>query len=121
MAEPALRDAEAGAVRQASAGAHGLAAAMPRLVLEARRLDRDPRPARAPPRRLRREFLAVPPLRLRRARAERRLAPLGARRPSLCPRARMGSLAHGVDLAGPLAVDGVRLEDCARVKARAHA
>lgn len=38
MAEPALRDAEAGAVRQASAGAHGLAAAMPRLVLEARRV-----------------------------------------------------------------------------------
>jgi uncharacterized protein (DUF58 family) len=38
MAEPALRDAEAGAIRQASAGAHGLAAAMPRLVLEARRV-----------------------------------------------------------------------------------
>jgi uncharacterized protein (DUF58 family) len=38
MAEPRLRDLEAGAVRQASAGAHSLAAAMPRLVLEARRV-----------------------------------------------------------------------------------
>src|SRR5690242_14242773 len=38
MAEPALRDAEAGAVRQASGGAHSLAAQMPRLVLEARRV-----------------------------------------------------------------------------------
>jgi uncharacterized protein (DUF58 family) len=38
MAEPALRDVEAGAVRQATGGAHGLAAAMPRLVLEARRV-----------------------------------------------------------------------------------
>jgi len=38
MPEPKLKDVEAGAVRQASAGAHGLAAAMPRLVLEARRV-----------------------------------------------------------------------------------
>ena len=38
MAEPEFRDVEAGAVRQATAGAHSLAAAMPRLVLEARRV-----------------------------------------------------------------------------------
>ena len=38
MAEPRPSDIETGAVRQASAGAHSLAAAMPRLVLEARRV-----------------------------------------------------------------------------------
>src|SRR3569623_267098 len=38
MAEPGHRDIEAGAVRQASGGAHSLAASMPRLVLEARRV-----------------------------------------------------------------------------------
>jgi len=38
MAESRPRDVEAGAVRQATAGAHSLAAAMPRLVLEARRV-----------------------------------------------------------------------------------
>ena len=38
MAEPGHRDIEAGAVRQASGGAHALAAQMPRLVLEARRV-----------------------------------------------------------------------------------
>jgi uncharacterized protein (DUF58 family) len=38
MAEPGLRDLETGAVRQASAGARSLAEAMPRLVLEARRV-----------------------------------------------------------------------------------
>ena len=65
-----------------------------------------------------RELLAIPPLRLRRAGAERRLAPLGARRSSLCARARVGSLAHGLDLAGPLAVDGVRLGLAHRQQAR---
>ena len=38
MAELEHRDIEAGAVRQASGGAHALAAQMPRLVLEARRV-----------------------------------------------------------------------------------
>lgn len=38
MAEATHRDIEAGAVRQASGGAHALAAQMPRLVLEARRV-----------------------------------------------------------------------------------
>ena len=38
MAEATHRDIEAGAVRQASGGAHSLAAQMPRLVLEARRV-----------------------------------------------------------------------------------
>jgi uncharacterized protein (DUF58 family) len=38
MAEPGPSDIETGAVRQASAGAHALADAMPRLVLEARRV-----------------------------------------------------------------------------------
>jgi uncharacterized protein (DUF58 family) len=38
MAEPGLRETETGAVRQATAGARTLADAMPRLVLEARRV-----------------------------------------------------------------------------------
>ena len=65
---------------------------MPRLVLEARRIAatvihglHGRRRAGAG-----REFLAVPPLRLRRAVAERRLAPLGARRSSLRARAANG-------------------------------
>ena len=74
------------------------------------RRDRDPRPARPPARGLGREFLAVPPLRFRRAGAARRLAPLGARRPSLCARAGMGGRAYGLDLARPLAFDGLRLQ-----------
>ncbi len=74
-----------------------------------RRRHRHPRPARPPPRRAGRELLAVPPLRLRRAGAPRRLAPLRARRASLCARAGMGGRAHGLDLARPLALDGVRL------------
>ena len=69
----------------------------------------DPRAAWAPPRRPGRELLAIPPLHLRRSGASRRLAPLRARRPSLCARAGVGSRAHGVDLAGPLALHGVRL------------
>ena len=86
-----------------------------------RRRDRDPRPARPPPRRAGREFLAVPPLHLRRAGAARRLAPLGARRSSLCARAGMGGRAHGLDLARPLALDGVRLDAGARHQARPRA
>ena len=70
---------------------------------------RHPRPARPPPRRTRREFLAIPPLHVRRAGVAGRLAALGARRSSLCARAGMGSRAHGVDLARPLAVDEFRL------------
>jgi uncharacterized protein (DUF58 family) len=38
MAEPRLTDIEAGAVRQATGGGHKLADAMPRLILEARRV-----------------------------------------------------------------------------------
>src|SRR5204862_303090 len=57
----------------------------------------------------RRELLAVRPLRVGRAFRARRLAPLRARRASRCARARMGSRAHGVDLAGSFALDGVRL------------
>ena len=80
-----------------------------------------PRPARPPPRRHRRELLAVPPLRLRRGGAPHRLAALGARRQSLCARARMGGRAHGVDLARPLAVDAVRLAArCARPSSTAR-
>ena len=85
------------------------------------RRHRDPRPAWPPARRLRREFLAVPPLRLRRGGAPHRLAPLGARRPSLCARAGMGGRAHGLDLARPFAVDGVRLAARAREQARPRA
>ena len=84
---------------------------MPRLILEARRVAATVIHGLHGRRRAGtgREFLAVPPLRVGRAGRARRLAPLGARRPSLCARAGMGSRAHGVDLAGPLALDGVRL------------
>ena len=74
-----------------------------------RRRHRHPWAARPPPRRPGGEFLAVPPLRVGRAGAAGRLAPLRARRPSLCARAGMGSRAYGVDLARPLALHGVRL------------
>ena len=74
----------------------------------ARRRHRHPRPARPPPRRTRREFLAIPPLRFRRAGVARRLAALGARRSSLRARTGMGSRTHGLDLARSLALDGVR-------------
>src|SRR6202023_2020043 len=62
----------------------------------------------------RRKFLAVPPLRFGRAVAECRLAALGARRSSLCPRAGMGGRAPGMAVAGPFAVDGLRIETIAR-------
>ena len=78
----------------------------------------DPWPARPAARRRRREFLAIPPLRLGRAVAERRLAALGARRSSLCPRAGMGGRAHGVAVAGPLAVHAVLVVSRARHQAR---
>ena len=53
--------------------------------------------------------------------APRRLAPLGARRPSLCARAGMGGRAHGMDLAGPFALHGVRFAARRREQARPHA
>ena len=80
------------AVRRADGESRTLAASLPRLVLEARRIaaNVDPRPARTAARRIGRKFLAVPPLRVGRAVAERRLAALRPRRSSLCPRAGMG-------------------------------
>ena len=85
------------------------------------RRQRDPRPARPPPRRRRRKLLAVSPLRLRRAVAECRLAPLGARRSSLRPRAGMGGRAHRLAVAGPLRLDGLRVQGRARQQAGARA
>ena len=85
------------------------------------RRHRHPRPARPPALGLRREFLAVPPLRLRRGGPPHRLAPLGARRPSLCARAGMGGRAHDLALARPLAVDGVLVAARPREQARPHA
>ena len=123
MAEPRRSDIETGAVTQAAGGApHARrvdAAADPGSA--PRRRHRHPRPARPPARRIGREFLAVPPLHLRRAGAPHRLAALGARRPSLCARARMGSRAHHLALAGPLALDGVRLGAGRREQARPRA
>src|SRR5215469_15308982 len=95
---------EAQSIAQAVGGGRTLAATMPRLILEA-------------PRGARREFLAVPPIHVGRAGLARRLAPLGARRSSLCARAGMGGRAHRVDLARPFAVDGVRIEGRARQQA----
>ena len=83
----------------------GHAAAHPGIAPHRR--DRHPRPAWPQARRLRREFLAVPPLRVRRGSAPHRLAPLRARRRSLCARAGMGGRAHGLDLAGPFALDEI--------------
>ena len=88
-----------------------LSATMPRLILEARRVAATVIHGLHGRRRAGsgenfwqfRRFVSGEPA------GTRRLAPLGARRPSLCARAGMGSRAHGVDLAGPLALDGVRL------------
>ena len=63
-----------------------------------------------------RDLLAIPPLRLRRGGGARRLAPLGARRPRLCARARMGGGAHGLDLDRPLALDGLSSRDWRRTR-----
>ena len=86
-------------------------ATMPRLILEARRIAATVIHGlhgrrRAGPGE---NFWQYPPLRFRRAGAPRRLAPLGARRPSLCARAGMGSRAHGLAVARPLALDGCSL------------
>ena len=79
------------------------------------------RPARPPPRRAGREFLAIPPLCFRRARCARRLAALGARRSSLCARTGMGGRAYGMDLARPFAVDALCLAAGPRHQALPHA
>ena len=59
-------------------------------------------------------FWQFRPLRPGRADPADRLAPLGARRPSLCARTRMGGLADGMALGGPVAVDGFPLARCRR-------
>src|SRR6266568_4863743 len=82
-----------------------------------RRRHRDPRPARPAPGRAGREFLAISTLRLRRAGAPRRLASFGARRSSLCSRARMGGGPHRVDLARPFALHAVCFAACLRYQA----
>ena len=112
MAEPRLSDIESergtAGHRQRPHARRRHAAAHPGSAPGRR--HRHSRPARPPPRRTGREFLAIPPLHVGRAvRSQRRLAALGARRSSLCARARMGSLAHDLDLARPFAVDGLRL------------
>src|SRR5262249_3344515 len=80
-----------------------------------------PRPTWAPPRRARRELLAIPPLHVRRARKPCRLAPLRPRRPSICARTRMGGGAYDLDLAGSVAVDGILLAARRRAKTRSRA
>ena len=119
---PGGRD-ELKATRRASGAGRTLAASLPRLILEVAqdRRDRDPRPARPPALGLRREFLAVPPLRLRRGGPPHRLAALGARRQSLCARAGVGGRAYHLAVAGPLAVDGVLVAARAREQARPRA
>ena len=95
-----------------------LADAMPRLILEARRVAATVIHGlhgrrRAGPGE---NFWQYRRFMSRRAGAQRRLAALGARRSSLCARARMGSLAHGLALARPFAVDGLRLRAGYRVE-----
>ena len=122
-AEPKRTYQDSAAVGRAVGAGRTLAASMPRLILEARRVAAtvNPRPARPPPRRTRREFLAIPPLHVRRAGVAGRLAALGARRSSLCARAGMGGRAYGVDLARPLAVDEFRLAAGSRLETFPHA
>ncbi len=85
---------------------------IPRLILEARRVAAPPSSTActaggAPaPAKISGSIGALSPAKPPRG---RRLAALGARRSSLCARAGMGSRAYGVDVARPLAVDGVRL------------
>ena len=82
------------------------------------RRHRHPRAARPQARRAGREFLAVPPLPVGRAGAPRRLAPLRARRTSLCARAGVGGRAYGVAVARSLALDGVHVAAGAGIQAR---
>ena len=109
--DPRARSIESEALRRASspvALARGVAAAADAGSAPDRG-DHRARPAWTPPRRLGREFLAIPAFQFGRSGQARRLAALGARRSSLCARAGMGSRAYGVDLARPFALDGVCL------------
>ena len=121
---PSTRDTEAEAARTRDRRERARSsAAMPRLILEARRVAATVIHGLHGRRRAGtgenfwqfRRFVSGEPA------APRRLAPLGARRPSLCARAGMGSRAHGLDLAGPLALDGVRLAAGAGDQARPRA
>src|SRR5690606_25830153 len=67
---------------------------------------RSPRP---PPVRPGRRFLAVPTLPVGRPRPLNRLAPLGAERPGLRARERMGGSADGLALARRISFDAVRV------------
>ena len=96
-----------------AAGGKGrtLAARMPRLILEARRVAATVihglhGRSRAGPGE---NFWQYRRFIVGRAGASRRLAPLRARRPSLCARAGMGSRPYGLDLGRPLALDGLPL------------
>ena len=97
------------AAQRASGEGRSLAATMPRLILEARRVAATVIHGLHGRRRAGpgenfwqyRRFVSGE------AGRARRLAPLGARRSSLCARAGMGGRAHGLDLARPFAVDGV--------------
>ena len=80
------------------------APAQPRHRRAPDRAKRDARRAWAPAGGTRRDLLAVPPVRLGRAGRARRLAPVGARKPRLRARARMGGGADAVDLDRPLAL-----------------
>ena len=111
MAEIRRSDREPVAVQAAVGKSRKLAARIPRLMLDARRVAATiihgvHGRRRAGPGETfwqYRRFVSGEPSR------QCRLAALGARRSSLCARARMGSLAHDLAVAGSLAVDGVPL------------
>ena len=81
MAEPVKHEKEILAVRRADGESRSLAASLPRLVLEARRIAANVIHGLHGRRRAGsgESFLAISPLRLWRAGAARRLAPIGAR------------------------------------------
>ena len=110
-ADPRALNIEKEALRRASSASRSLAASLPRLTLEARRIAATVVHGLHGRRRAGsgENFWQYRHFSSGEAAQARRLAALRARRSSLCARAGMGSRAHGVDLARPFALDGVRL------------
>ena len=109
-ADPRALNIEKEALRRASSQSRSLAASLPRLTLEARRIAATVVHGLHGRRRAGsgENFWQYRHFSLGRGCQARRLAALRARRSSLCARTGMGSRAYGVDLAGPFALDGVR-------------
>jgi len=121
MAEPTITDNEK-PVSAAVAKSRKLAARIPRLILEARRVASTVIHGLHGRRRAGSARISgSTALHVRRAVAEHRLAALRARRPSLCARARMGSVAHDLDVGRPIVLYGVHVRAFRMEQARPRA